>query len=151
MRLKLLLSVTLLFLINSTNSQVNSLNLLYNSVPGIGCHSRTLACVNYGSQPESGAEIKIDWADGYRDSMIVYGSPNTQGCYEFSHDYTLPGNYVAVTTVYSGTLGGQVAATQSFNCVVTSTSECGFFNVISLLNPSATFLNNVPEKKERYG
>ncbi len=125
-------------------AQAVSVNMEYVNVPGIGCHTRMLACVNYGSQPESGAKIKIDWADGYRDSMIVYGSPNTQGCYEFSHDYTLPGNYVSVTTVYSGTLGGQVAATQSFNCVVTSTSDCGFFNVISLLNPSATFLNNVP-------
>lgn len=124
--------------------QAISVNMEYVNVPGIGCHTRMLACVNYGSQPESGAEIKIDWADGYRDSMIVYGSPNTQGCYEFSHDYTQPGNYIAVTTVYSGTLNGAEVANQSFNCTVTSTSECGFFNVISLLNPSSTFLNNVP-------
>jgi uncharacterized repeat protein (TIGR01451 family) len=139
-----LIGFFLVGILQQATAQANSVNIEYVNVPGIGCHTRMLACVNYGSQPESGAEIKIDWADGYTDSMIVYGSPNTQGCYEFSHDYTLPGNYVAVTTVYSGTLGGQVAATQSFNCVVTSTSECGFFNVISLLNPSATFLNNVP-------
>lgn len=124
--------------------QAVSVNMEYVNVPGIGCHTRMLACVNYGSQPESGAEIKIDWADGYRDSMIVYGSPNTQGCYEFSHDYTQPGNYLAVTKVFSGTLNGAEVANQSFNCTVTSTSECGFFNVISLLNPSSTFLNNVP-------
>ncbi len=125
-------------------AQAVSVNMEYVNIPGIGCHSRMLACVNYGSQAESGAEIVVDWTDGDKDTLIGYGAPNTQSCYEFSHDYSLPGNYQAVTTVKSGNLGGQLVASQSFDCVVPTTTECGFFNVISLLNPSSTFLNNVP-------
>ena len=125
-------------------AQAVSVNMEYVNIPGIGCHSRMLACVNYGSQAESGAEIVVDWTDGDKDTLIGYGGPNTQSCYEFSHDYSLPGNYQAVTTVKSGTLGGQLVASQSFDCVVPTTTECGFFSVISLLNPSSTFLNNVP-------
>ena len=34
--------------------------------------------------------------------------------------------------------------TQTIEWVITSTTNCGFFNIISLLNPSATFLSNVP-------
>lgn len=139
-----LLGILLTSFWQQASAQAVSVNMEYVNIPGIGCHSRMFACVNYGSQAESGAEIVIDWTDGYKDTIIGYGAPNTQSCYEFSHDYSQPGNYLAVTTVKSGTLGGQIVASQTFDCVITTTSECGFFNVISLLNPSTTFLNNVP-------
>lgn len=124
--------------------QANYVNMEYVSIPGIGCHTKMLACVSFGAQAESGAIVKIDWSDGYIDSMIVYGAPNSQSCYAFNHDYTQPGNYVALTTVMSGTQNNEIVASQSFDCVVPTTTECGYFNVISLLNPTATFLNNVP-------
>jgi uncharacterized repeat protein (TIGR01451 family) len=125
-------------------AQALSVNMEYVNVPGIGCHSRMLAYVNYGSQAESGAEIKIDWSDGYKDSMIVFGAPNSQSFYEFSHDYAQPGNYIALTTVKSGTLGGQLVASQTFDCVVTTTTECGFFTVSTFLNQFTSIVNNVP-------
>lgn len=140
-----MLSLTVLVLLsNSAKSQVNSLNLLYNSVPGIGCHSNMSVCLTTGALPESGAQIIVDWTDGSSDTLIVFSAPNSQNCYGFEHDYTQAGVYTAIVEVTSGTLGGQLAATQTIEWVITSTSNCGFFNIISLLNPSATFLSNVP-------
>jgi uncharacterized repeat protein (TIGR01451 family) len=142
--MKLLSFTAIVFLANSAKAQVNSLNLLYNSVPGIGCHSNMSVCLTTGSLPESGAQISVDWTDGSSDTLIVFSSPNSQNCYGFEHDYSQEGVYNAIVEVTSGTLGGQLVATQTIGWVVTNTSNCGFFNIISLLNPSATFLSNVP-------
>ena len=144
MKLKLLLSVTLLFLINSTYSQVNSLNLLYNSVPGIGCNPSMSVCLTTGSLAESEAQIIVDWTDGDSDTLAAFSDPNSQNCYVFEHDYLQVGVYDAIVKVTSGTLGGQIIATQTIEWVITSTSNCGFFNIISVLNPSSEFLSNVP-------
>lgn len=144
MKLKLTLGFSLSLFMSGLNAQVTSLNLEYNSVPGIGCHSNMSACLTSGSQPESGAQIIVDWTDGSADTMMAYMSPNAQSCYAFEHDYSQPGVYNALVTVTSGTLGGQVAGSQTIEWVITSTTNCGFFNVISLLNPSTTFLSNVP-------
>ncbi len=145
MKLTTLLNLILLLLfVNSAKAQVNSLNLLYNSVPGIGCHSNMSACLTTGALPESGARIIIDWTDGYSDTLIVFSAPNSQNCYIFEHDYSQVGVYNAIVEVTSGTLGGQIMASQTIEWVITNTSNCGFFNIISLLNPSATFLSNVP-------
>jgi uncharacterized repeat protein (TIGR01451 family) len=46
-------------------------------------------------------------------------------------------------TVNSGT-SGQLSGSTTIEWIITNTSNCGFFNVISLLNPSATFLQNIP-------
>jgi hypothetical protein len=56
------------------SAQVTSINLLYNSIPGIGCHSNMSVCTNTGSLPESGAQITVDWMDElkiYQASMQV--------------------------------------------------------------------------------
>lgn len=129
---------------NSYRSQVTSINLLYNSVPGIGCYSNMSVCTNTGSLPESGAQIVVDWMDGDTDTMMVYSSPNSQNCYVFEHSYSLAGIYNALVTVTSGTAVGQVIGGETIEWVITNTSNCGFFNVITLLNPSATFLSNIP-------
>ena len=128
---------------NVVSAQVNSFNLLYNSIPGIGCHSNMSVCTNTGSLPESGAQIMVDWMDGSSDSMVVLSSPNSQNCYIFEHDYSQAGIYNALVTVNSGT-SGQLAGSTTIEWVITNTSTCGFFNVISMLNPTATFLQNIP-------
>jgi uncharacterized repeat protein (TIGR01451 family) len=128
---------------NVVSAQVNSFNLLYNSIPGIGCHSNMSVCTNTGSQPESGAQIMVDWMDGSSDSMVVFSAPNSQNCYIFEHDYSQAGIYNALVTVNSGT-SGQLAGSTTIEWVITNTSNCGFFNVISMLNPTATFLQNIP-------
>ncbi len=142
--MKLICLITLSLAVNTISAQVNSLNLLYNSIPGIGCHSNMSACITTGAQPESGAQIIVDWTDGDSDTLMAFSGPNAQNCYVFEHDYTQAGIYDAIVTVTSGTLGGQNIATQTIEWVITSTSNCGFFNIISLLNPSSTFLSNVP-------
>lgn len=124
-------------------AQVNAINLMYNSIPGIGCHSNMSVCTTTGSFPESGAQILVDWMDGSTDNMTVFSAPNSQNCYVFEHDYSQAGIYNALVTVTSGT-SGQVAGTSSIEWVITNTSNCGFFNIISMLNPSASFLSNVP-------
>ena len=124
-------------------AQVTSINLLYNSIPGIGCHSNMSVCTTTGALPESGAQIVVDWMDGTSDNMMVFSAPNSQNCYVFEHDYTQAGVYNALVTVNSGT-SGQLAGSTTIEWVITNTSNCGFFNVISLLNPSATFLQNIP-------
>ncbi len=144
MKLKLVLSLAILLSVNALKSQVNALNLLYNSVPGIGCHSNMSVCLTTGALAESGAQIIVDWTDGYSDTLVVYSAPNSQNCYVFEHDYSQVGVYNAITNVTSGTLGGQLVGSQTIEWVITSTSNCGFFNIISLLNPSSTFLSNVP-------
>ncbi len=128
---------------NVVSAQVNSFNLLYNSIPGIGCHSNMSVCTNTGSLPESGAQIMVDWMDGSSDSMVVFSAPNSQNCYIFEHDYSQAGIYNALVTVNSGT-SGQLAGSTTIEWVITNTSNCGFFNVISMLNPTATFLQNIP-------
>jgi uncharacterized repeat protein (TIGR01451 family) len=133
----------LLTSMNVVSAQVNSFNLLYNSIPGIGCHSNMSVCTNTGSLPESGAQIMVDWMDGSSDSMVVLSSPNSQNCYIFEHDYSQAGIYNALVTVNSGT-SGQLAGSTTIEWVITNTSTCGFFNVISMLNPTATFLQNIP-------
>ncbi len=125
-------------------SQVNDVNLLYNSIPGIGCYSSMSVCTTTGALPESGAEITVDWADGTSSSQIVFSAPNSQNCYLFEHDYTQAGIYNALVTVTSGTAGGQLAGSSTIEWVITNTSACGYFNVISMLNPSGNFLQNVP-------
>ncbi len=136
--------LSLLFsFVQSLSAQVTSINLLYNSIPGIGCHSSMSVCTNTGTLPESGAQIVVDWMDGSSDNMTVFSSPNSQNCYIFEHDYSQAGIYNALVTVTSGT-SGQPAGSSTIEWVVTNTSNCGFFNVISMLNPSATFLQNVP-------
>ena len=124
-------------------AQVTSINLLYNSIPGIGCHSNMSVCTTTGALPESGAQIVVDWMDGTSDNMMVFSAPNSQNCYVFEHDYSQAGVYNAIVTVNSGT-SGQLAGSTTIEWVITNTSNCGFFNVISLLNPSATFLQNIP-------
>jgi len=133
----------LLTFMNVVSAQVNSFNLLYNSIPGIGCHSNMSVCTNTGSLPESGAQIMVDWMDGSSDSMVVFSAPNSQNCYIFEHDYSQAGIYNALVTVNSGT-SGQLAGSTTIEWVITNTSNCGFFNVISMLNPTATFLQNIP-------
>jgi uncharacterized repeat protein (TIGR01451 family) len=133
----------LLTSMNVVSAQVNSFNLLYNSIPGIGCHSNMSVCTNTGSLPESGAQIMVDWMDGSSDSMVVFSAPNSQNCYIFEHDYSQAGIYNALVTVNSGT-SGQLAGSTTIEWVITNTSTCGFFNVISMLNPTATFLQNIP-------
>ena len=128
---------------NVVSAQVNSFNLLYNSIPGIGCHSNMSVCTNTGSLPESGAQIMVDWMDGSSDSMVVFSAPNSQNCYIFEHDYSQAGIYNALVTVNSGT-SGQLAGSTTIEWVITNTSNCGFFNVISMLNPTATFIQNIP-------
>ncbi|MEY4285929.1 MAG: hypothetical protein RL511_1, partial [Bacteroidota bacterium] len=146
----LILKTTLLFLstlIISANvlyAQVNAINLLYNSIPGIGCHSNMSVCTTTGALPESGAEITVDWADGTTNSQIVFSAPNSQNCYIFEHDYIQAGIYNALVTVTSGTAGGQLAGSSTIEWVIANTSACGYFNVISMLNPSGNFLQNVP-------
>ena len=137
-----LLLVALCF--NYYRAQVTSINLLYNSVPGIGCYSNMSVCTNTGTLPESGAQIVVDWMDGDTDTMMVYSSPNSQNCYVFEHSYSLAGIYNALVTVTSGTAVGQVIGGETIEWVITNTLNCGFFNVITLLNPSATFLSNIP-------
>jgi uncharacterized repeat protein (TIGR01451 family) len=133
----------LLTSMNVVSAQVNSFNLLYNSIPGIGCHSNMSVCTNTGNLPESGAQIMVDWMDGSSDSMVVFSAPNSQNCYIFEHDYSQAGIYNALVTVNSGT-SGQLAGSTTIEWVITNTSNCGFFNVISMLNPTATFLQNIP-------
>ena len=124
-------------------AQVDSINLLYNSIPGIGCHSSMSVCTTTGSLPESGAQITVDWMDGTNDNMTVFSAPYSQNCYIFEHDYSQAGIFNALVTVTSGTTG-QLAGSSTIEWVITNTSNCGFFNVISLLNPTVTFLQNVP-------
>jgi uncharacterized repeat protein (TIGR01451 family) len=124
-------------------AQVTSINLLYNSIPGIGCHSNMSVCTTTGALPESGAQIVVDWMDGTSDNMMVFSAPNSQDCYIFEHDYSQAGVYNALVTVNSGT-SGQLSGSTTIEWIITNTSNCGFFNVISLLNPSATFLQNIP-------
>jgi uncharacterized repeat protein (TIGR01451 family) len=100
-------------------------------------------CTTTGALPESGAQINVDWMDGTNESLTVFSAPNSQNCYVFEHDYSQAGIYNALVTVTSGTTG-QLAASSTIEWVITNTSQCGFFNVISLLNPSTTFLQNVP-------
>jgi uncharacterized repeat protein (TIGR01451 family) len=126
-----------------TTAQVTSINLLYNSIPGIGCHSNMSVCTTTGALPESGAQIVVDWMDGTSDNMMVFSAPNSQNCYIFEHDYSQAGVYNTLVTVNSGT-SGQLAGSTTIEWIITNTSNCGFFNVISLLNPSATFLQNIP-------
>jgi uncharacterized repeat protein (TIGR01451 family) len=139
----ILFSIALISSIQSLSAQVTSINLMYNSIPGIGCHSNMSVCTNTGSLPESGALIEVDWMDGSSDNMTVFSAPNSQNCYIFEHDYSQAGIYNALVTVTSGT-SGQLAGSSTIEWVITNTSNCGFFNVISLLNPSATFLQNIP-------
>ncbi len=129
---------------NSIKSQVVSLNLLYNSIPGIGCYSNMSVCTNTGSLPESGAEIIVNWMDGDSDTMTVFSSPNSQNCYIFEHSYSQAGVYNAEVSVSSGTSPQLIIGGATIEWVITNTSNCGFFNIITLLNPTATFLNNVP-------
>lgn len=129
---------------NALYAQVNAINLLYNSIPGIGCHSNMSVCTTTGALPESGAEITVDWSDGTTDSQIVFSAPNSQNCYIFEHDYTQSGIYNALVTVTSGTAGGQLAGSSTIEWVIANTSACGYFNVISMLNPGGNFLQNVP-------
>jgi len=135
--------LVLLFPFYSLFGQVNAVNLLYNSIPEIGCHSNMSVCTTTGALPESGAQINVDWMDGTNESLTVFSAPNSQNCYVFEHDYSQAGIYNALVTVTSGTTG-QLAASSTIEWVITNTSQCGFFNVISLLNPSTTFLQNVP-------
>lgn len=136
--------LSLLFsFVQSLSAQVTSINLLYNSIPGIGCHSSMSVCTNTGSLPESGAQIVVDWMDGSSDNMTVFSSPNSQNCYIFEHNYSQAGVYNAFVTVTSGT-SGQPAGSSTIEWVITNTSNCGFFNVITMLNPTATFLQNIP-------
>ncbi|MEY3845301.1 MAG: hypothetical protein RL293_1723 [Bacteroidota bacterium] len=139
----LFLSFALISALPSLFGQVNSINLLYNSIPGIGCHSSMSVCTTTGTLPESGAQINVDWTDGNTESLTVFSAPNSQNCYIFEHDYSQAGIYNALVTVTSGT-SGQPAGSSTIEWVITNTSNCGFFNVISMLNPTATFLQNVP-------
>lgn len=94
--------------------------------------------------PESGAEIIVDWMDGDSDTLVVFSAPNSQNCYIFEHAYNQVGVYNALVTVHSGTAGGQLAGSSTIEWVIPTTSACGYFNLISILNPSGTFLQNVP-------
>ena len=71
MKKLILFSIALISSIESLSAQVTSINLLYNSIPGIGCHSNMSVCTNTGSLPESGALIEVDWMDGSSDNMTV--------------------------------------------------------------------------------
>jgi len=139
---KILSTLTLILCVSSLFAQVNSINLLYNSVPGIGCYSNMSVCTTTGLLPESGSQIIVNWMDGDSDTLVTFSAPNSQNCYVFQHNYIQSGVYNALVTVTSGTSG--LVYNQTINWVITNTSNCGFFNIITLLNPNATFLNNIP-------
>ena len=46
--------------------------------------------------------------------------------------------------MHSATAGGQLAGSSTIEWVIPTTSACGYFNLISILNPSGNFLQNVP-------
>lgn len=125
-------------------AQVNAINLQYNSIPAIGCHSNMSVCTTTGALPESGAHIMVDWMDGTQDSMIVFSAPNTTNCYIFEHDYSQVGIYNALVNVTSNTAGGQLAGSSTIEWVITNTSACGYFNIFSVLSSNGSFLPNVP-------
>ncbi len=127
-----------------TFAQVNAINLLYNTIPGIGCYSSMSVCTTTGALPESGAEIIVDWMDGDSDTMMVFSAPNSQNCYLFDHSYSQAGIYNALVTVHSTTAGGQLAGSSTIEWVITNTSACGYFNLITVYGPSGSFLQNVP-------
>ena len=135
---------TFVFSSTAVFSQVSGINLLYNSIPGIGCYASMSVCTTTGTLPESGAEIIVDWMDGDSDTLLVFSAPNSQNCYLFEHAYSQAGSYNALVTVHSATAGGQLAGSSTIEWVITNTSACGFFNVISMLTPSGNFLQNVP-------
>lgn len=101
-------------------------------------------CTTTGALPESGAEIIVDWMDGDSDTLVVFSAPNSQNCYLFDHSYSQAGIYNALVTVTSGTASGQLAGSSTIEWVIANTSACGYFNIISMLNPSGNFLQNVP-------
>lgn len=101
-------------------------------------------CTTTGALPESGAEIIVDWTDGDSDTLTVFSAPNSQNCYLFEHAYSQVGVYNALVTVHSATAGGQLAGSSTIEWVIPTTSACGYFNLISILNPSGNFLQNVP-------
>ena len=144
--LKTLLFLLSSFILSTTTAlaQVNAINLLYNSIPGIGCYSSMSVCTTTGALPESGAEIIVDWTDGDFDTMVVFSAPNSQNCYMFDHAYSQVGIYNALITVHSATAGGQLAGSSTIEWVIPNTSACGYFNIISLLNPSGNFLISLP-------
>lgn len=144
--MKTLLFLLSSFILSSTAAlaQVNAINLLYNSIPGVGCYSSMSVCTTTGALPESGAEIIVDWMDGDSDTLTVFSAPNSQNCYLFEHGYSQVGVYNALVTVQSATAGGQLAGSSTIEWVIPTTSACGYFNLISILNPSGNFLQNVP-------
>ncbi len=144
MKTTLLILISFIFSATALFAQVNAINLLYNSIPGIGCYSSMSVCTTTGALPEAGAEIIVDWMDGDSDTLVVFSAPNSQNCYLFEHAYSQAGIYNALVTVHSATAGGQLAGSTTIEWVITNTSACGFFNVISMLNPSGNFLQNVP-------
>ena len=101
-------------------------------------------CTTTGALPESGAEIIVEWMDGDSDTLVVFSAPNSQNCYVFEHAYNQVGVYNALVTVHSGAAGGQLAGSSTIEWVIPTTTACGYFNLISILNPSGTFLQNVP-------
>lgn len=144
MKTTLLFLSTLIISANALFAQVNAINLLYNTIPGIGCYSSMSVCTTTGALPESGAEIIVDWMDGDSDTLVVFSAPNSQNCYLFDHSYSQAGVYNALVTVHSATAGGQLAGSTTIEWVIANTSACGYFNIISMLNPSGNFLQNVP-------
>ena len=144
--MKTLLFLLSAFILSSTAAlaQVNAINLLYNSIPGVGCYSSMSVCTTTGALPESGAEIIVDWMDGDSDTLMVFSAPNSQNCYLFEHGYSQVGVYNALVTVHSSTAGGQLAGSSTIEWLIPTTSACGYFNLLSILNPSGNFLQNVP-------
>lgn len=144
MNIKQILGLSFFFFLNGLNAQVNSIYLLYNSTPGIGCHSNMSVCLITGTLPESGAEVIVDWMDGSLDTLMAYSGPNSENCYVFEHDYSQAGVYNALVTVTSGTAGGQLVGSETIEWVITNTAGCGFFTLLSLLSPTVTVLSAVP-------
>ena len=101
-------------------------------------------CTTTGALPESGAEIIVDWMDGDSDTLMVFSAPNSQNCYLFEHGYSQVGVYNALVTAHSSTAGGQLAGSSTIEWLIPTTSACGYFNLLSILNPSGNFLQNVP-------
>ena len=70
MKLKQILLLSFLICAIGTFSQTINFTTGYLVNPAVSCHSGMMVCTETGSNPESGAIIYVDWADGTMDTMV---------------------------------------------------------------------------------
>lgn len=113
----------------------------------IGCEASYYVALEFGSQPETGGVLTVDWGDGNTSTQnFTSTSGQTYDYLDISHAYSAAGTYPVSFNVYSGTASAYVGSSQDTTITSPGPSSCGYIAINTTKISPYVWYSNVPYK-----